>query len=120
VRSKDALKDVQFCVLKDGCVNGIKVDVDKSDMEHSMFTYLLNAHDDFTAKIKRIANFESMSLRKIDYAYTVSECAEFTSNDPTRYFMFGIYFDFYRGGKDCVNIVATEGRKLCLITDPAI
>jgi DNA polymerase III sliding clamp (beta) subunit (PCNA family) len=118
-RVKGAVKDAQLCVLKDGCMNGIRVEVDKSDAGHSTFSWILDTYESYSREIKNITDFESVSLQKTDYSYMVTECIKFVSDDPTRYFMNGICFDFARGGKDYIHMVATDGRKLCLIKQAA-
>jgi hypothetical protein len=118
-RVKGALRDAQFCILKDGCINGIRVEVDESDLDYSMFNWIIDTYKSYSEKINCITDFEFVSLRKIDYAYMVSECAKFVSNDPTRYYMQGICFDFVKGGKDFINMVATDGRRLCILKQPA-
>jgi hypothetical protein len=118
-RVKGILRDAQSCILKDGYVNGIRVEVDKSDVNYSMFTWITNTYDLYSEEIKHIAEFASVSLQKIDYAYMVSECTKFVSNDPVRYVMTGICFDFVNGGKDSIHMVATDGKKLCLLKQSA-
>ena len=118
-RVKGILRDAQSCILKDGCVNGIRVEVDESDVNYSMLTWITDTYNLYLDKIKHITEFESVYLRKIDYAYMVSECAKFVSNDPDRYAITGICFDFVNSGKDSIHMVATDGKKLCLLKQSA-
>ena len=112
-RIRDTLKDARTCIFKDGCVNGIRVAFDKSDIYHySTVEFILARHEVFSNKIKAVA---SVSFKKIDWAYVISECSKFISNDIDRYNMAGICFDFFLGGKDFVHIVATDGRKAILL-----
>jgi DNA polymerase III sliding clamp (beta) subunit (PCNA family) len=88
-------------------------------MNYSMFKWVLDIYKNFSGAIENTQDFESVNLRKIDYSYMVSECSKFVSDDSTRYFMNGICFDFTGGGKDFIHMIATDGKKMCLLKQAA-
>jgi hypothetical protein len=110
---KEALKDAQCCVLDNGCINGIRVEVSPSDIGYSIFSNLLNRWDDLSAKIKASSPV-IITLRSPDYEYVAIESAKFASKDSSRYFMNGICFDFSKD-VEYINIAATDGIKLIVI-----
>jgi hypothetical protein len=122
-RLRDALRDSPSCVFSDGHVNGIRVEFDMSEPDDSkrtsVFASILNWNKNLLATSEPGSDFATVSLGKDDWAYAVSECSKFVSDDPTRYSMNGICFDFFQGGKDFVYIVATDGRKLILLKHAA-
>jgi DNA polymerase III sliding clamp (beta) subunit (PCNA family) len=114
-RVKEVLRDAKSCIFEDGCINDIRAEVEEIDIDHSISTWIVNTYNQYSDIIKNTNNFESVTLRKTDYSHMVSNLAKFVSNDPTRYFMNGICFDFNKGGKDFIHMAATDGRKLCLM-----
>jgi hypothetical protein len=108
-----ALKDAKSCVLDNGCINGIRIEVSPSDTGYSIFSYVSNMWDEFSGKIKASSPV-IITLRSPDYEYAVTESAKFVGKDLNRYFMNGICFDFSKD-VEYVNIVATDGRKLIVI-----
>jgi hypothetical protein len=119
-RVKGAIKDANVCILKDGCINGIPVEVEKLNVNYSMFTWITNVFESYSESLKNIKEFDSISLRKIDYAYMVSELSKFVEgSDPTKNYISGICFNFVKGGKDFIHMVATDGRKMCFLKQAA-
>lgn len=123
-RLRSILKNPGACVLDNGIANGIQVEVKKSDFDYSInnIDYTVSIYDKYSKNIESVVNNGKSSfvlLRKEDYFYVVTECSKFVSTDETRYFMNGVCFDFERGEGKAVNIVATDGGKLILITKTA-
>jgi hypothetical protein len=108
-RVKGILKEATTCIIENGNLNGIRVEVDSDDMAHSVLKYLTAIYADFS---KRTDNSVDITIRQIDYSYMVTELSKFVSKDLTRYFMNGICFDFDKSEDNSVNFIATDGRKM--------
>ena len=114
-RIRGALKDAETCVFENGCVNGIRVTIEDNTPEKIRSGTIVDAFAHHKNEIKSAKDILSVSFRKNEWEYSITECSKFVCTDTTRYFMNGICFDFSRGGEDCVNVVATDGRKLMLV-----
>jgi hypothetical protein len=113
-RLKGIVKNAKDCVLKDGCLNGIRASVDEFDINYPELAWIMESHKKYSKEISGTADFESFSLQRADYSYMVSECAKFVSNDPFKRYLLGICFDFAGGGKDFINAAASNGQAECV------
>ena len=115
-RIKALLKDTQKCEFENGYINGVCVEINTIDGEVCNISKMIVAsYNEYWEELKLLEHQGSkLSMKKIDWAYTISECTKFVSNDSTRLSMTGICFDFGDEEKK-VNIVSTDGRKLILL-----
>jgi hypothetical protein len=119
-RIRAALKNDDNCVFENGCINGIRVEVDKADSPgYCVFEAITEQYSEFLGRIEEIGDSAAVSMGRADWENLISECAKFVSSDPIRYYMNGICFDFFYGGEDCIHMAATDGRKLILIKQKA-
>jgi hypothetical protein len=116
---KNILKEASSCVIENGNLNGVQVDVARDDLTaHSAFDFITKTYEAFFAEMKAAGQVSVIPMQQADYSYMVSELTKFASKDETRYFMNGVCFDFKGADDNFVNIVATDGRKLCRMKLP--
>ena len=105
------LKNAETCIISNGAINGIGVNIKNTDPEYQLIQIITEMYDKYSNIFNK--DYASFSMRQKDYSYMAGESSKFVSKDPTRYFMTGICFDFNRSEDSAVNIVATDGKKLC-------
>jgi hypothetical protein len=112
-RAKGILKDATSCIINNGNINGIRVQVMKNDMTYSIVNFITNYYEYLSGQMKDQKLAPSVPMRQVDYSYMVTECSKFVAKNVTRELMTGVCFDFDRAEDNYVNIIATDGRKLC-------
>ena len=104
------------CVLKDGHLNGVSVQIDSEDFSGTSVANFIMSSFEASKKVWQSVqkkDLTTLALEKDDYTFIVSECGKFVNTDVSRYFMNGVCFDFPEVA-GMLNIVATDGRRMCI------